>query len=68
MYCQALETSNRMSSSSLATIFLTHLVCPRWLEAQELQDRYNSLAKLTTFMVEEVGGSALCGDSNGGLG
>ena len=26
-----------MSASSLATIFMTHLVCPRWLKPEELQ-------------------------------
>jgi len=50
----ARETANRMSSSSLATIFMTHLVCPRWLPPEKLQALYSPLTALTTFMVEEA--------------
>jgi len=50
----ARETENKMSSSSLATIFMTHLLCPRWLKPEELQTCYPILTSVTTFMVEHA--------------
>jgi len=48
------EAENKMSASSLATIFMTHLVCPRWLKPEELQACYPILTSMTTFMVEHA--------------
>jgi len=50
----AREAENKMSASSLATIFMTHLVCPRWLKPEELQTCYPILTSMTTFMVEHA--------------
>jgi len=50
----AREAENKMSASSLATIFMTHLVCPRWLKPEELQTCYPILTSVTTFMVEHA--------------
>lgn len=50
----ARQDSNRMCSASLATIFMTHLVCPRWLKPEELQERSGLLARVTTVMVEQA--------------
>jgi len=50
----AREAENKMSASSLATIFMTHLLCPRWLKPEELQACYPILTSMTTFMVEHA--------------
>jgi len=50
----ARETCNRMSASALATVFMTHLLCPRWLPPDELAARYSVLNDITTFMVQET--------------
>jgi len=50
----AREAENKMSASSLATIFMTHLVCPRWLKPEELQACYPILTSMTTLMVEHA--------------
>ena len=48
------ESSNKMSSSNLGTLFATHILCPRKLSAETLQSNHQLLTKAVTFMIEHV--------------
>ena len=50
----AKETENKMNSANLATMFSTHLLCPRKLSPESLQAQHQLLANVVAFMIEQA--------------
>jgi len=48
----AREAENKMSSSNLAMMFCTHVLCPKSLSAEDFQAKHSIFTKATTFMIE----------------
>ena len=44
---------NKMNSHNLATVFATHLICPRKLSADCLQSNHQLFIKATAFMIDQ---------------
>jgi len=50
----AKESENKMNSANLATMFSTHLLCPRKLSPETLQAQHQLLANVVAFMIEHA--------------
>ena len=50
----AKESENKMNSANLATMFSTHLLCPRKLSPEALQSQHQLLANVVAFMIEQA--------------
>ena len=50
----AKESENKMNSANLATMFSTHLLCPRKLSAEALAGQHQLLANVVAFMIEHA--------------
>ena len=48
------ESENKMNSANLATMFSTHLLCPRKLSPETLQAQHQLLANVVAFMIEHA--------------
>lgn len=52
LHLTSLESRNKMSATSLATLFTPHLLCPRRLSPENLHGQYGSLSAILAFMIE----------------
>ena len=50
----AKEEENKMNSANLATMFSTHLLCPRKLSPEVLQAQHQMMANVVAFMIEQA--------------
>jgi len=48
------EADNKMNATNLATLFSTHILCPRKLSPEVLQSNHQLLTKAVTFMIQHA--------------